>query len=153
MKPMYCGKFSKHYIQLNSLKYGLYFSVTTSRVIHQSPLCIPSPMEFTEGSINHSCKHQLDPGDPINTSPIPPINQTFVGFTPHTLQDYMEYCVWSCLVTIFSCTWVGMHPNIPCPRKKEANNVKPSMCELDFSEGYSSYARGFTRVEMRWYLW
>ena len=26
--------------------------------------------------------------------------------------------VWSCLVTIFSCTWVAIHPNIPCPKKR-----------------------------------
>ena len=29
--------------------------------------------------------------------------------------------VWSCLVTIFSCTWVAVHPNIPCPKKRQAN--------------------------------
>ena len=23
--------------------------------------------------------------------------------------------VWSCLVTIFACTWVSMHPNVPRP--------------------------------------
>ena len=26
--------------------------------------------------------------------------------------------IWSCLATIFSCTWVAVHPNIPCPRKR-----------------------------------
>ena len=30
--------------------------------------------------------------------------------------------IWSCLVTIFSCTWVAVHPNIPCPKKRKANN-------------------------------
>ena len=25
--------------------------------------------------------------------------------------------MWSCLATIFSCTWVTIHPNIPCPKK------------------------------------
>ena len=30
--------------------------------------------------------------------------------------------VWSCLVTIFSCTWVVVHPNIPCPKTREANS-------------------------------
>ena len=30
--------------------------------------------------------------------------------------------IWSCLVTIFSCTWVAVHPNIPCPKKREVNN-------------------------------
>ena len=29
--------------------------------------------------------------------------------------------IWSCLVTIFSCTWVAIHPNVPCPKKREAN--------------------------------
>ena len=29
--------------------------------------------------------------------------------------------VWSCLVTIFSCTWVAVHPNVPCLKKWEAN--------------------------------
>ena len=29
--------------------------------------------------------------------------------------------LWSCLVTIFSCTWVAVHPNVPCPKKQEAN--------------------------------
>ena len=29
--------------------------------------------------------------------------------------------VWSCLATIFSCTWVVVHPNVPCPKKWEAN--------------------------------
>ena len=30
--------------------------------------------------------------------------------------------VWSCLATIFSCTWVAIHPNIPCPKTREANS-------------------------------
>ena len=29
--------------------------------------------------------------------------------------------MWSCLVTIFSCAWVAVHPNVPCPKKREAN--------------------------------
>ena len=29
--------------------------------------------------------------------------------------------VWSCLITIFSCTWVAANPNVPCPKKREAN--------------------------------
>ena len=29
--------------------------------------------------------------------------------------------VWSCLATIFSCTWVAVHPNVPCPKKRKAN--------------------------------
>ena len=30
--------------------------------------------------------------------------------------------VWSCFVTIFSCTWVAVHPNIPCPKRRETNS-------------------------------
>ena len=30
--------------------------------------------------------------------------------------------VWSCIITIFSCTWVAIHPNIPCPKVREANS-------------------------------
>ena len=29
---------------------------------------------------------------------------------------------WSCIVTIFSCTWVAIHPNMPCPKKREGKN-------------------------------
>ena len=28
--------------------------------------------------------------------------------------------VWSCVVTIFSCTWVAIHPNVPCPKKRNS---------------------------------
>ena len=30
--------------------------------------------------------------------------------------------IWSCIVTTFSCTWVAVHPNIPCPKKREGKN-------------------------------
>ncbi|KAF7982733.1 hypothetical protein HWV62_26604 [Athelia sp. TMB] len=36
----------------------------------------------------------------------------------------IEYCrtipgiVWSCLATIFACTWVAVHPNVPAPKSK-----------------------------------
>ena len=30
--------------------------------------------------------------------------------------------IWSCLATIFSCTWVAIHPNMPCPKKREVKN-------------------------------
>jgi hypothetical protein len=33
----------------------------------------------------------------------PPVVRTKIGI------------IWSCLVTIFSCTWVAVHPNIPGP--------------------------------------
>ena len=30
--------------------------------------------------------------------------------------------IWSCLATIFLCTWVAVHPNMPCPKQSEAKN-------------------------------
>ena len=61
----------------------------------------------------------------IRASPIPPISS-------HSLESNsctnLTHCrsiwniIWSCIVTIFSCTWVAVHPNIPCPKKREAKN-------------------------------
>ena len=42
--------------------------------------------------------------------------------------NYLAHCrtiwniIWSCLATIFSCTWVTVHPNVPCLKKWEANS-------------------------------
>ena len=60
----------------------------------------------------------------IDASPVPSIdNHPLVG--NHCMD--LLHCrsiwniVWSCLVTIFSCTWVTIHPNVPCLKKWEAN--------------------------------
>ena len=29
--------------------------------------------------------------------------------------------IWSCLTTVFLCTWVAIHPNIPAPEEEDAN--------------------------------
>ena len=61
----------------------------------------------------------------IRSSPIPPINSR--SLEPNLCND-LTHCrsiwniIWSCIVTIFSCTWVAVHPNMPCPKKKEGNN-------------------------------
>ena len=61
----------------------------------------------------------------IRASPIPPINGR--SLEPNSCND-LTHCrsiwniIWSCIVTIFSCTWVAVHPNIPCPKKREAKN-------------------------------
>ena len=60
----------------------------------------------------------------IDASPIPSIdNCLLVGnrCTDLTHCRTIWSIMWSCLVTIFSCTWVAVHPNIPCPKKREAN--------------------------------
>ena len=61
----------------------------------------------------------------IDASPTPPINSR--SFEPNSCTD-ITHCrtiwdiIWSCLSTIFLCTWVAVHPNIPCPREREAKN-------------------------------
>ena len=61
----------------------------------------------------------------IRANPIPPISSR--SFESNSCID-LTYSrtiwniIWSCLVTIFSCTWVVVHPNMPCPKKREAKN-------------------------------
>ena len=60
----------------------------------------------------------------IDARPIPSTDNHL--FTANRCTD-LTHCrtiwsiVWSCLVTIFSCTWVAVHLNIPCPKKRKAN--------------------------------
>ena len=55
----------------------------------------------------------------VQALPIPTIDQP----TPSSCND-PYHCrttwniVWSCWVTIFACTWVAVHPNIPDPHDK-----------------------------------
>ena len=69
--------------------------------------------------------YYLAQGVAIDASPIPSIGDRVLE--SNRCAD-LTHCrtiwniVWSCLVTIFSCTWVAVHPNIPCPKKREANN-------------------------------
>ena len=61
----------------------------------------------------------------IRASPIPPIISRSLesnSCTDLTHSRTVWNIIWSCLATIFSCTWVAVHPNIPCPRKREAKN-------------------------------
>ena len=56
----------------------------------------------------------------VDTSPVPSINNNLL--VGNCCTDLTHCCtirniVWSCLVTIFSCTWVAVHPNVPCPVK------------------------------------
>ena len=60
----------------------------------------------------------------IDAGPIPTIeNRSLVGNHCNDLTHCRTIwnIVWSCLATIFSCTWVAIHPNVPCPRKRDAN--------------------------------
>ena len=63
-------------------------------------------------------------GPSIDAGPIPTIeNRSLVGNHCNDLTHCRTIwnIVWSCLATIFSCTWVAVHPNVPCPKKREAN--------------------------------
>ena len=63
-------------------------------------------------------------GPSTDAGPIPTIEHR--SLTGNHCND-LAHCrtiwniVWSCLATIFSCTWVAVHPNVPCPKKREAN--------------------------------
>ena len=58
----------------------------------------------------------------IDAGPIPTVENR--SLTGNHCSD-LGHCrtiwniVWSCLVTIFSCTWVAVHPNVPYPKKRE----------------------------------
>ena len=61
----------------------------------------------------------------IDASPVPSVNDRSLAgnhCTDLTRCRTIWSIVWSCLATIFSCTWVAVHPNIPCPKKREANS-------------------------------
>ena len=63
-------------------------------------------------------------GTYINASPVPSIDDRSLAgnrCTDLTHCRTIWSIVWSCLATIFSCTWVAVHPNIPCPKKRDAN--------------------------------
>ena len=61
----------------------------------------------------------------IRASPIPPM--TSRSLESNSCSD-LSHCrtiwniIWSCIITIFLCTWVAVHPNVPCPEKREEEN-------------------------------
>ena len=68
--------------------------------------------------------YHLFQGPSIDAGPIPTIEDRLL--TGNHCND-LTHCrtiwniLWSCLVTIFSCTWVAVHPNVSCPKKWEVN--------------------------------
>ena len=69
--------------------------------------------------------YYLTQGAAIDAGPIPSLDKRLLESSPCTNLTHCRTrwnIIWSCLVTIFSCTWVVVHPNIPCPRKREGNN-------------------------------
>ena len=61
----------------------------------------------------------------IRASPTPPISSRSLesnSCTDPTHSRTIWNIIWSCLATIFSCTWVAVHPNMPCPKQREGKN-------------------------------
>ncbi|KAF8581442.1 hypothetical protein K439DRAFT_1636153 [Ramaria rubella] len=71
----------------------------------------------------------------IQASPIPLAD--IYQRTPSSCKDIdncrtLQDIVWSCLVTVFSCTWVAIHPNIPSP---DVGRVKIALRRLGLFVG------------------
>ena len=61
----------------------------------------------------------------IRASPIPPSSSRSLesnSCADVTHSRTIWNIIWSCLATIFSCTWVAIHPNMPCPKQREVKN-------------------------------
>ena len=61
----------------------------------------------------------------ICTSPIPPISSLSLELNlcaDVTHSQTIWNIIWSCLATIFLCMWVAVHPNMLCPKQREAKN-------------------------------
>jgi hypothetical protein len=57
--------------------------------------------------------HVLRDATPPDLNPVGPI-QSVCPVQQRSLWDIL----WNCLATIFACTWVSIHPNIPPPGEK-----------------------------------
>ena len=61
----------------------------------------------------------------IDANPIPSVNNR--SLAGNQCND-LAHCrtvwsiIWSCLTTVFLCTWVAVHPNVPCPKTRKANS-------------------------------
>ena len=94
--------------------------------------------------------YYLAQGAAIDANPVPSIyNQSI---KPNSCKD-ITHCrtiwniTWGCLTTIFSCAWVAVHPNIPCPRKRQANSCIERWKLTHFEIGRASCReRVFRRV-------
>ena len=69
--------------------------------------------------------YYLVQGASIDAGPIPSFDNRS---SPANHCTDLDHCrtllsiVWSCFATIFACTWASIHPNVPCPKKREADS-------------------------------
>jgi hypothetical protein len=56
--------------------------------------------------------------------PIPAANDESVSSSCNDLNSCRSLLgiIWSCLTTVFLCTWVAIHPNIPAPEHSKPAN-------------------------------
>ena len=73
--------------------------------------------DLTMGNnVNADCSHYPLPCVAYQSPPMPVTEY----YTSPSCDD-LHHCrtlsniVWSCVVTVFSCTWIALHPNIPSP--------------------------------------
>ena len=87
-------------------------------------VALASPLHTDPAMLFLLFLYYLFQGPSIDAGPIPTAEDR--SLTGNHCND-LGHCrtiwniVWSCVVTIFSCTWVAVHPNVPCPKKREAN--------------------------------
>ena len=63
--------------------------------------------------------YYLNQGPSIDAGPIPTVENSSLTGNHCSDRRTIWNIVWSCLVILFSCSWVAVHPNIPCPKKRE----------------------------------
>ena len=104
-----------------------YLSVALGDILGRST-CRPRAFSLSTPSLTMLfllLVHYLVQGAFINASPIPSIDDRLLEANHCTDLTHCRTIwsiIWSSLVTIFSCTWVAVHPNILCPKKREANS-------------------------------
>lgn len=51
--------------------------------------------------------------------PVPAVYETLSSPDGHPTRTLLGI-IWSCLTTIFACTWLAVHPNVPPPTEERA---------------------------------
>ena len=80
-------------------------------------------------------------------APIPAVDYSSI---PSSCED-LGHCrtllgiVWSCITTIFLCTWVSIHPNVPEPEKHVPDIPEPKLQDWRDIPGFVT-----TRVRKFW---
>ena len=60
-----------------------------------------------------------------DASPVPPVGDRSLAANHCTDISHCRSIwniIWSCLITVLSCTWIALHPNVPSPKKRVANS-------------------------------